>query len=113
MADYEISFSGASDLKKLLEDNKKLDEVKKIVRENGVEMTSQVKKHVPVKTGFLRRSVLMEVSSDGLSVSTSAYAHYAPYQEYGTRYISGKFFFKFAFDSQSRKFISDLERLFN
>ena len=89
MADYEISINGANELEKVLEDTRGLEEVKEIVKRNGANMLRYSQRKVPVDN-----------------------TDYAAYQEYGTRFIAGKFYLEQAFNIVSLNFTSELERLF-
>ncbi|WMM20165.1 HK97 gp10 family phage protein [Lactococcus lactis] len=112
MADYEISINGANELEKLLEDTRGLEEVKEIVKRNGANMLRYSQRKVPVDTSFLKRSAIMRIFDGGLAVSVSYNTDYAAYQEYGTRFIAGKFYLEQAFNIVSLNFTSELERLF-
>lgn len=112
MADYEISLSGLDALHLALTKRGDLSDVKEVVRRNGADMFKMSQSKVPVDTSTLKRSAKLSSSDGGLSISVSYNTEYAAYQEYGTRFIPGKFYLKHAFDIASANFISDLERLF-
>lgn len=107
----EIVFSGLSELQEALQERCNLDSVKKVVKLNGAEMQEQAQRNAPVDTGTLERSIGLEMKDSGMTAKVEAKADYAPYQEYGTRFMNAQPYIKPAFNVQKRKFKSDLERL--
>ncbi len=112
MDSYEFSLSGLGELKRAISEREDLRDVKEVVRRNGADMFKMSQSRVPVDTYTLKRSAKLSSEDDGMSVAVSYNTDYAAYQEYGTRFIPGKFYLKQAFDSASSTFLSDLERLF-
>lgn len=112
MADYEISFSGLDNLQEAIAKREDLSDVKEVVKRNGADMFKMAQSRVPVNTYTLKRSAKLSSGDGGMSISVSYNTEYAAYQEYGTRFIPGKFYLKHAYDIASANFISDLERLF-
>lgn len=112
MADYEISLSGLEDLQEAVAKREDLNDVKEVVKRNGADMFKTSQSRVPVDTYTLKRSAKLSSGDGGMSISVSYNTEYAAYQEYGTRFIPGKFYLQLAFESASSNFISDLERLF-
>ena len=110
---YEISFSGLSELVEAVTESKKLDDVKGAVKKHTANMARYALSNVPVKTGFLKRSELIALEEAGMAGRVSFYADYGPYQEYGTRWIYGKFFLKKGYERASEEFLADLERMFS
>ncbi len=108
---YEIKFDGITDVMNHLVKAEKLDDVKQIVRKHLSEMARFSARVVPVKTGFLKRSLTTQIIDNGLTGVATYYADYSPYQEYGTRWISGKFYLKRGFDKVASDFINDIERV--
>lgn len=111
MARNSISFSGIGDLESKLKRNASMSEVKKIVKSNGAELNASAARKAPVDTGFLRRSIIFEIANLGMVARSVALAEYAPYLEWGTRFMSAQPFMGPAFRQQSKKFKSDLTRL--
>lgn len=108
---YELRFDGITDVINHVINAQKLDDIKKIVRQYIAEMSRISARTVPVKTGFLKRSLVVEIRDNGMTGVLNYYAEYAPYQEYGTRWISGKFYLKRGFDGVVSNFINDIERV--
>lgn len=106
-----IQIKGIDKLQKKLRKNATMADVKTIVRANGIEMNRTASRLAPVDTGFLRRSIIFEIANGGLTATSTAGAEYAPYLEYGTRFMSAQPFMRPAYNQQKAKFKSDLGRL--
>lgn len=106
-----FSFDGTEQLKKALDPLKMINDVKKIVRLNGSELQRKAVRLAPYKTGTLKRSIQLRVKNGGTTAEVEATAEYAPYLEYGTRFMEAKPYMKPAFNEQSVKFKHDLDRL--
>ena len=107
----EIIFKGLVELQDALRDKTKLESVKKIVKLNGSEMQQQAQRNAPVDTGTLKRSIGLNVSDGGMTAKVEAKTDYAPYVEFGTRYMNAQPYMKPAFNQQKGKFKRDLDRL--
>lgn len=103
--------NGTKKLAAKLKRNASLVDVKKVVRLNGSEMQRKAKRSVPVDTGFLKRSIVLTFEDNGFTAKVSPTAHYAPYVNYGTRFMYAQPFMTSSFYSQRQKFIDDLKRL--
>lgn len=106
-----IQIKGIDKLQKKLRKNATMADVKTIVRTNGIEMNRTASRLAPVDTGFLRRSIIFEVANGGLTATSTAGAEYAPYLEYGTRFMAKQPFMAPAYNQQKSKFKSDMGRL--
>lgn len=106
-----MKINGISALQKKLRDNATLDDVKHVVKSNGAQLNQKAKRLVPVDTGYLKGSITTSVELGGLQSTTTPTASYAPYVEYGTRFMAKQPFLKPAFDVQKKVFLNDLERL--
>jgi HK97 gp10 family phage protein len=106
-----VSIHGIKELEAKLKRNATLNDVKKIVKKNGTELNRNAAKKAPVDTGFLRRSIIFELSDGGFTARSIAQAHYAPYLEYGTRFMSAQPFMYPSYLYQKVKFLAELERL--
>lgn len=113
MADYEFILTGLTELIDTVTETKKLDDVKQAIKYHTANMARYALLNVPVDTGFLKRSEAIALMDAGMAGRVSFGADYGPYQEYGTRWIYGKFFLKKAYDRSSQEFIIDLERMFS
>ncbi|WP_122646720.1 HK97-gp10 family putative phage morphogenesis protein [Enterococcus mediterraneensis] len=111
MGRSNISVRGVRELEAKLRRNATLSDVKKIVKLNGSEMNKNASRKAPVDTGFLRRSIIFRISDGGFSAGSIAQAEYAPYVEFGTRFMSAQPFMYPSYLAQKQKFLADLGRL--
>lgn len=111
MADYDISFIGIDDLQHSLKAGQDLNDVKEVVKEDTAYMHREIARETPVDTTFLRRSENISIEDNGLTGRVTATADYASYQEYGTRFIYGKFYMKKGNQKAGEKFLKDMEEL--
>lgn len=111
MSKSNVYFKGVDALKRGLKERATLQDVKDIVKLNGAELTEAAKRNAPVRTGDLRGSISQKITHAGLTSETAPHVNYGAYQEFGTRYILGKFYLKRAFNSQSVKFERDMRKL--
>lgn len=106
-----IKVNGLAELEKKLQRNATMSDVKQIVRLNGAELNVNAQRKAPVDTGFLRRSIVFQLASMGFEARVFATADYAPYLEWGTRFMAAMPFMGPAFRIQKEKFKSDMQRL--
>lgn len=111
MARRNVSLKGLSELTMKLKSNANLKDVKQIVKQNTAELTQGAQRKAPVDTTFLRRSITMQISDGGFTGSVKPTAEYAPYVEYGTRFMSAQPFMRPAFNKQKAQFKSDMDKL--
>lgn len=88
-----------------------LDPIKKVVKQNGSELQKKSKRNAPVATGNLKRNIELELKNNGMTAECESQAEYAPYVEWGTRYMDAQPHIKPAFDDQKNQFKRDLERV--
>lgn len=88
-----------------------LDPIKKVVKQNGSELQKKAKINAPVATGNLKRNIALELKNNGMTAECESQAEYAPYVEWGTRYMDAQPHIKPAFDEQKNQFKHDLERV--
>lgn len=111
MARGSIGIKGTKKLSGKLKQNANLNDVKRTVEINGSEMHRAAQRYAPVDTGNLKRNIRYNSQDQGFGAKVSSEAAYAAYQEYGTRYQSGKPHIRPSYHEQRRKFIRDLRRL--
>lgn len=113
---------GMEKLQKKLRKNVDLNEVKKIVKTNGAEMQAEAQRNANFKghyegkkfvppTGTLRRSIGLEITDGGMIAEVEPTAEYAPYVEFGTRFMNAQPYLKPAFEKQSKQFRKDMNEL--
>ena len=94
---------------------KLLVDVKRVVRKNGAEMTEKMISNADFdkgyQTGTTKRSISIELEDSGFTAAAEPKTEYAPYLEYGTRFMEAQPFVKPAFDVQKEKFKRDMSRL--
>lgn len=107
-----IMLRGADDIIKKLQRDAKMESVKRVVKTHTIELNRAVQQRAPVRTGFLRRSVIMSLEDDGMSGHVTATAIYANDVNFGTRYQHAQPFVSASYNIQKIKFQQDLKRLF-
>ena len=106
-----IKIVGVEELQAKLKKNVRMDDVKRVVQQNGSELQSKAQNYAPVDTGTLKLSIGLNITDGGLTAKSEATAEYAPYQEWGTRYMEAQPYMKPAFNDQKHQFKSDMKRL--
>lgn len=125
MAKFEVK--GLDKLQKALKENVTLDDVKKVVRNNGSQLQKKIQSNADFdkgyQTGTTKRSIGLEFENDGLNAVTGSTdpvinpktsvpaTEYSPYLEYGTRFMAAQPFVRPAFNEQKAKFKRDLQKL--
>lgn len=95
-----IKVTGLDKLQKKLKKNVNLNDVKRVVSHNGAEMQIKAQQNAPVDTGHLKRSIGLEIKDGGMTAEVEPAAEYAPYVEYGTRFMSAQPYLKPAYNGQ-------------
>ena len=102
---------GVHRLQMKLKKNACLAAVRKTVQRNGAELQMKAQRNAPVDTGNLKRSIRLQIRDNGLTAEAEATADYAPYVEWGTRFMKAQPFMRPAFNSQKEKFKNEIDRL--
>ena len=117
-----IRIEGLEELQKQLKKNANMDDVKKVVRQNGSQLQQKIQRKADFKghwkgkkfkkpTGETKRSVMLEIKDGGMTAESGPTTDYAEYLEFGTRFMDAQPFVKPALEEQSKKFESDLRKL--
>ncbi len=106
-----VKLTGVKELQGKLKKNATLDDVKRIVKYNGAQLQTNAQRKAPVDTGNLKRSIGISMKDKGMTAEVEPTAEYAPYVEYGTRFMNAQSFVGPAFYDQEEKFKKDLKRL--
>lgn len=110
-----LEIKGLDKLERSLKENVTLNDVKRVVRQNGSQMQKQMQKNADFakgyQTGATKRSIGLEIKDGGFTAEVAPETEYSPYLEYGTRYMGAQPFVKPAYNSQKIKFKSDLNKL--
>ena len=117
----KISFKGLDKLEKKLIQNAKMEEAKKVVRDNGLTLQSNVVKNAGETTfnkgyftGNLKQDVAgngFKLSDGGLTAKVGTSVEYGPHLEFGTRYIEAEPFLKAPFEQIKNEFKADIDKL--
>lgn len=111
----KIKVTGLDELQKALKDNVTMDDVKRVVRHNGSELQRGIKNNADFTkgyaTGTTKRSITLEIKDGGLAAESEPTTEYAPYLEYGTRFMDAQPFVRPAYEIQKKKFQSDMQKL--
>lgn len=112
----EFDFSGFAELEKLMKNDANITQkVKRVVQKNGNELKNRMVRKADFKkgyqTGATKRSITEKVENGGMSVTVGPTTEYAPYLEYGTRFMEAQPFVRPAFEEQRRKFERDLDNI--
>lgn len=112
-----VRIEGLEALKKKLKANVTMQDVRRVVRHNGLEMTNKMTRNAEFskgyQTGQTKRSIppSMKMEDNGMKVSVHPTTEYASYVEYGTRFMEPQPFVKPAYDKQKQLFKRDMEKL--
>lgn len=106
-----VKLTGAKELTVALTKKTNLNAVKTVIKVNGSRLQQKAMQNAPVATGTLKRSISLQIQDGGMTAKAEATAEYAPYQEYGTRYMEPHPFMDPAFQVQKEQFKSDLKKL--
>ena len=106
-----IKISGADKLSDALKHAQRMVDVTACVSKHASDLNKVMVEKAPVKTGFLRRSIKLSKSDDGMSVTVEPTAEYASYLEYGTRFMKERPFVKPALEKVKPKFIRDVKKI--
>ena len=108
---HVMTFTGLNELQRALLKKSELEAAKAVVAKNGSRLQQDAMYHTPIDTGFLRRSIGLEIEDGGLTADVKATAHYAGYVELGTRFMAAQPYMKPAFNAVKPKFVADLKKL--
>lgn len=111
----KIKIEGLEELQKALKDNVTMDDVKRVVKQNGSEMHQKVQKNADFdkgyQTGTTKRSVGLEIKDSGFTAEVEPKTDYSPYLEHGTRFMEAQPFVKPGHDEQAKQFKKDMQKL--
>lgn len=110
-----LEVTGLKELEKKLKANVKMDDVKRVVRNNGSQMQRKMQANADFKMGYqtgqTKRSIGLEITNSGFTAEVEPTTEYSPYLEYGTRFMDAQPFVKPAYNEQKAKFKSDMQKL--
>lgn len=110
-----VKIVGLEKLQKKLKKNARMEDVKRVVRHNGSQLQAGIQSNADFskgyQTGATKRSVGLDIKDNGLTAEVGPITEYAPYLEYGTRFMDAQPFLKPAFDDQKKQFERDMKKL--
>lgn len=116
----KIKIQGLKELERALKSiEKSEDKVKMLVKRNGARLHQQIsrqaQKGVAFKKGYskgmIKKTLKLELANDGKTAVVGSNMNYAPYQEYGTRFMSAQPFMKIGMDQVKPLLEKDIENL--
>lgn len=123
----KLKVEGLDDLQKAIKDRLNLNDVKRVVKQNGSEMQRKIQKNADFKghyawekgkgkvfkkpTGETKRSVGLEIKDSGFTAESGPKTEYAEYLEFGTRFMDAQPFVKPAYEEQKKQFEADMKKL--
>ena len=92
MAGISVKIDGMAKTRALLKGIAATEDeaAKELVRKAAADIQDAAMHLVPVKSGTLKRSIMIDIFPGGQSAKVEATADYAAYVEYGTRYMSAR-----------------------
>lgn len=117
----KINFKGLDKLERKLIQNAKMEDVKKVVKDNGLALQGNVVKNAGeitfnkgYFTGNLKQGVAdsgFKLSDGGLTAKVGTSAEYGAYLEHGTRFMEAEPFLKVPFEQAEATFKSEIGKL--
>lgn len=119
-----VMITGVNTLSDKLKKNIEMDAVKKIVKDNTLELERKMKRNANFKghykdgkqvepTGATRRSIESKISRNGITGIVGPKTHYSYYLEFGTRFMRSQPFVGPSYRQQKAIFLSDMKKLVN
>lgn len=113
MAKFKVT--GLDKLQKKLKKDCSLNDVKRVVKKNGADLQEKMQENADFKkgyqTGTTKRSIRCDITDSGFTAEVGATTEYAPYVNWGTRFMEAQPFATDAFNEQAPKFKKDLQKL--
>ena len=106
----KVEIRGLDKLQKKLKKNCSLEDVKTVVKQNGITVSNAVFKG-GYTIGTTKKSIRGETRDGGFTYAEGPTTHYAPYVEFGTRFMDAQPFVRPAFKQQVPAFKSDMKKL--
>ena len=85
--------------------------LQRVIRKHGAGLQQKAKRMVPVDTRTLKRSITLDINFSGLTATVEPQAEYAPYVEYGTRFMDAQPYMRPAYFTQVAQLKADLDNL--
>ena len=110
-----ITVKGLDKLQKKLKANCTMNDVRRVVKQNGGELQTKMQDKAEFvkgyQTGTTKRSIELSLENGGMTAKVEPTTEYAPYLEYGTRFMEAQPFVKPALEEQKVIFKQDMKKL--
>lgn len=111
----KIKWEGLEDLQKKLKENVTMNDVKRVVRQNGADLQQKIQEKAEFtqgyQTGQTKRSVDLVIKDGGFTADSGPTTEYSGHLEYGTRFMEAQPFVRPALEEQASKFKRDMQKL--
>lgn len=111
----KIEITGLDKLEKRLKENISMEMVKTVVAQHGDELRNKMRTNAEFsqgyQTGTTKRSIDCKIKDGGFTAEVGPDTEYAPYVEYGTRFMDAQPFVRPAFNEQKAQFERDMKKL--
>lgn len=109
-----VTFNGDKELLNALEKMARTEVYKEVIKKNGAALQKEAQRNAVFKkgysTGATKRSIKLDLASNGLRAVVKANTDYSGYLEVGTRKMEAQPFMRPALNEIQPKFIDDLRR---
>ena len=106
---------GLDELQRKLKDNCSLNDVRRVIKQNGAELQTKMQDKAEFtkgyQTGTTKRSIGLNFEDAGMTARVGPTTEYAEYLEYGTRFMEAQPFVKPALEEQKVQFKEDMKKL--
>lgn len=110
-----IKVEGLDELQKALKEKITLEDVKRIVHNNGATLQRKMERNAVFTrgyaTGTTKKSIGLEIKDGGFAAEVGPETAYSPYVELGTRRMEAQPFIRPAYYEQKETFIRDMKKL--
>ena len=110
-----VTLKGIEELTGHLKKCQNKDSIKKVVKQNGVEMQAKTVRNAVFtrgySTGATKRSITGHSEDGGMTYREGPTTYYSGYVEFGTRKMAAQPYVKPAFETQKAQFKKDLNKL--
>ena len=120
-----ITLNGTKGLAGALDPGQRREKTKAVIRSSTAKLDEEMTRRAVFKghyikrggkkvfvkpTGATKRSIRPEIRKEGMEGAVGPHTHYAPYLEFGTRFMGAQPFVKPALDAISDSFARDIAR---
>lgn len=112
-----MTVQGLEPLVGTLKETATLDDVRNIVKKNGADLTTTMKRQTTISyvkgytVGDTAGSINMKIQDGGMTVEVATGTSYSPYVEWGTRFMEAEPIVQPSLDKIAPKFYDDLSRI--